>query len=1023
MKRIIEHEMIMASAGSGKTYALGVRLIRLLALGVAPERIVALTFTRKAAAEFLDVMLGRLAKAAGNENEAQRLATETGCPDLGAKQAAKLLATVARAVNKLNLTTIDSFFTRIVRSFPYEMGIGGSVDILDPISESSSRRQVMRAVFAISAEDLRKAFLESFKRATFGESKKDLRLEIAEFVRHFHNAFLLHPLKEHWGDRKTIWQGNYPWDSNGSGLAEALECMLQFAANTRLPDRSAGPFVASFNALMDWQVGQPLPKTADYFLDRYLIVAASSPPPTIKIGRATCQLDPNEQAAMHTIAKAMVSSEIQRALERTTGLHELLQLYDREHHRLIRENGKLSFADFPLLLRSALLDPVIHLNFAFRMDARFEHWLLDEFQDTSRLQWEVLREFIDEVLQDSAHSGSFYYVGDVKQAIYSWRGGDVALFNEIFEHYNQGSSAHIIRRDLTASYRCRPALIELVNSVFGNADVIQDLLPGEAAANWNREWRHHQSACNDCDGHAAVFLAPKGDCHAAAVNLIEKIDPIARGQTCAVLVATNSVAREMAELLRARNIPTVLEGTIQPGADNHIGLFVRALVSAAAHPGDSFARCYLQMTPLVRQINGARTLPQLLEAFRLAVGQAGFESGIRMIVETVTADLTLDTFNRQRLDMILAAAREFDLTGQPGYNEFLRYITDFQIPGNSGSNAIQVMTIHRSKGLGFDCVILPNLESNTLFEAREGLLCYDDHHSHSWALLRPTQAITACDPVLDAQVQVNKQEACYEKLCTLYVAMTRAKRATYIFLNETDSQSSNYNTLLKTALSSAPASPLPELSPLKTIATFGTPVLQSSPATPLSEPAITVDSRSIGPPPAWVTAARITPSGSDDDERFQPASISTASPARAIGSRLHEVLATVADETDLQPRLDQLQQSTDPIGQRVAELLANAISNPKIYSIFHTPDTPYLLWRERSFEVMIDDQWVSGTFDRVTIHLGDSQTPVAANLVDFKSATTPAPADQTQIKIYQQALGKILNLPTSEIQTTIACLG
>jgi len=72
----------------------------------------------------------------------------------------------------------------------------------------------------------------------------------------------------------------------------------------------------------------------------------------------------------------------------------------------------------------------------FRLDAEIDHWLLDEFQDTSFGQWSVLRNLVDEALQDPTGARSFFFVGDVKQAIFAWREGDPRLFREIFDHYN-----------------------------------------------------------------------------------------------------------------------------------------------------------------------------------------------------------------------------------------------------------------------------------------------------------------------------------------------------------------------------------------------------------------------------------------------------------------------------------------------------------------------------------------------------------------------------------------------------------
>ena len=127
---IPRHVMILASAGSGKTYALTNRFVALLAAGAAPERIVALTFTRKAAGEFFDEILGKLARAASDANFAARLAADIGRPALGTAEFLGLLRGVVDAMPRLRLGTLDGFFARIVRAFPLELGLTGDFEIL-----------------------------------------------------------------------------------------------------------------------------------------------------------------------------------------------------------------------------------------------------------------------------------------------------------------------------------------------------------------------------------------------------------------------------------------------------------------------------------------------------------------------------------------------------------------------------------------------------------------------------------------------------------------------------------------------------------------------------------------------------------------------------------------------------------------------------------------------------------------------------------------------------------------------------
>jgi ATP-dependent exoDNAse (exonuclease V) beta subunit len=111
----LKHEMILASAGSGKTYALTNRFVQLLAGGAAPERIVALTFTRKAAGEFFDEILKKLAGAAASEDAAYKLAHAVHAPALKAADFLRLLRTVVEAMPRLSLGTLDGFFARASR--------------------------------------------------------------------------------------------------------------------------------------------------------------------------------------------------------------------------------------------------------------------------------------------------------------------------------------------------------------------------------------------------------------------------------------------------------------------------------------------------------------------------------------------------------------------------------------------------------------------------------------------------------------------------------------------------------------------------------------------------------------------------------------------------------------------------------------------------------------------------------------------------------------------------------------------
>src|ERR1019366_3465261 len=187
-------DLTLASAGSGKTYALTNRFVRLLAGGAAPERIVALTFTRKAAGEFFDEILKKLARAATEPAFARQLAAEIGAPSFAeaseggpppeGKDFLRMLRAVVDAMPRLQLGTLDGFFARVVRSFPLELGLGGEFEIMEEAAARRERRRVLRQMFTAAGEPdpAQREFIEAFKRATFGVEEKRLARVLDGFL-------------------------------------------------------------------------------------------------------------------------------------------------------------------------------------------------------------------------------------------------------------------------------------------------------------------------------------------------------------------------------------------------------------------------------------------------------------------------------------------------------------------------------------------------------------------------------------------------------------------------------------------------------------------------------------------------------------------------------------------------------------------------------------------------------------------------------------------------------------------------
>ena len=166
-----------------------------------------LTFTRKAAGEFFDEILNKLARAASESAFAKKLAIEIGLPGWTTGEFLGLLRKVVDAMPALRLGTLDGFFARIARSFPLELGLGGKFELLEEHGVRVERARVLRQMFAHRGEldDAQKEFVESFKRATFGREEKRLGAQLDAFLDDHQEKFLSAPVGSLWGNvRKNL---------------------------------------------------------------------------------------------------------------------------------------------------------------------------------------------------------------------------------------------------------------------------------------------------------------------------------------------------------------------------------------------------------------------------------------------------------------------------------------------------------------------------------------------------------------------------------------------------------------------------------------------------------------------------------------------------------------------------------------------------------------------------------------------------------------------------------------------------
>ena len=1067
----IGHQAIAASAGSGKTFQLAHRYLRLLADGVSPEEIVALTFSRKAAGEIFDSIVAYLCEAAATESGARSLARRIGNATLSQVTCRALLRGLLNSLHRLHVGTLDSFSISILRSFPLELGIPPGFDLMDSDSAPADdmRRRILASILHEGGAGLRapREFLEFFAQANQGRLDKQVQQSLVQFIVAYQSHLRALPQAERWGNAKVIWPGGTPWLDTPNDVESAASGLERLLDTAELPEDAAlrwGVFIA---AARSYTVHSHWTRDVQYLFEKLAECVGDlrRGAATVKLNRTVCDL--TAEIARHVLALMthIVRTDMNASLTRTRGIHGLLSTYEQHYDTAMRREGVLSFTDAQHLLTAAngegggtILSSEVgnsRLYIDYRLDARLNHWLLDEFQDTSDLQWQVLENLIDEAIQDDSGRRSLFYVGDVKQAIYGWRGGNPRLFDVPLTRYLE--KIRVV--PLHESFRSCPSIIGTVNRVFG--DLATSDLPPRTVARWQRYWEPHQSAqsLKHVEGFATVLepLCADGavtptpaDRYRLVARLLNEIQPLARGLTTAVLVRSNDQGRAIVDFLRSEcpDMTIIHEGRAAI-KDNPVVAVLLSLVAYAAHPGDLLAWRHLQMSPILEGLDHLHVDQDSLAPRVLRDIQArGFQRALREWANRLDGVQTLDNFGRIRLDQFLAAAGEFDAAGSTDCDKFLAHVEHHELHDVAADDALRVMTVHQAKGLGFDVVILPELDKNSMVKARDLSFVLSREPTTQrpqWALELPRRMVAQCDDTLREEVEKSDADAAFESLCLLYVSMTRARRGLYVITSYPGRNSRVYNqsALVKERLHGdgkpTEKDGLPVMLSDETFTSLyshgAERWYEALPPTRTKVPAKAAPpdlTRVVRSPSLRTRLVAIRPSDADAldtsaAQLFHPDRRQRLDTGIAVHSLLQRV--TWAEETDIAATVGAWSAETDidhATKTRAVEHFRRAMASRPIAAEFARPRGSAVLWRERHFDVVLGDRWVTGTFDRVVIEQDMDGIAIAASLYDFKTdeiragaVAAQASLYRQQLELYRDSLAHILRLSPSRIRMVL----
>ncbi|MFM8284948.1 MAG: UvrD-helicase domain-containing protein [Planctomycetaceae bacterium] len=1054
---------VRASAGTGKTHALTTRVIALLADGTPPEEIFAATFARKAAGEILARVLRRIADAADPTQPAAttRLADELGAPGLGFEAFLAILATLTAALGRVAIGTLDAFFVSAADAARYELGlpegwgVGGEAEI------AGQRRRAIHAALA-DGEATAAALATLLVQASGGGTTRGLEDAVGGIVA---DLAALHRQAD-----ATAWE---PLAVPPPPAASAVGTALATLRAATFTDQRIG--TARDAGLEAFDAG------------RYRDFLAKGIAAKLVAGETTYYRKPiadDVVTAYGVLIAVARTAVIARIVEQTRAMREWLDRHAAALDRLVRRTGIVSFDDVTRLVGDAAADGTLDAA-RWRGIPFAKHLLLDEFQDTSLGQWRVLERLAEHT---ATSGGTFFAVGDAKQAIYGWRGGEATLFDALGGFFADGT-VPLRSRALRENWRSSPAVLDAVNALFGALGTCPQLADApEVVAEWNRSFQPHVAAARTLDlpGWVRLRTAPAGDgstgdLFRTAADRARALSAANPGRTVAVLVRTNAGAEQVIARLRGAGVAASAEGG-QPLSDSPAVELVLSVLSLVDHPSDTVARFHVGSSVLSGDfmLDGAGAVAASPPASFLAA----LERTRRRLIDdgyaAVLGDLATriapvaGTRDGRRLEQLLVMARDHDARhgGSDGLVRTAPFVARVRTErvADPEPAAIRVMTIHKSKGLEFDIVVLTDLDRKLVPHHPRVVI---DRPAVRGRVLPPIRGLLTgingeIAPLLPAPWPDCHRRASHpllrESISTLYVGMTRAIQALEVIVAPAKPRAAaaphTIAGILRATLGAgAPASPDTLLFSASHRADPADDRLPATSAQAAPPAAAVHGPVRLAPLPA--TGRRRgkpwrTPSGQEGGSAVAAAALLEAGSlaARGVGTLLHAWVEQVGWPAMLPDDATLARIARDhPLvaGQAatlaadframcavpaVAALLAEPVGHlPERLVLTGLPPGPAVpvLWRERGFALAFDDGLLQGIVDRLVEWRRDGRA-VAAEVIDFKfdgmgDATKPADRarllrDKTvfyapQLEAYRAAVARVLAIPERHVATSL----
>jgi len=1038
--------VIRASAGTGKTYRLTSRFLGLLAAGEAIDGILATTFTRKAAGEILARVLLRLAKAIAQPEEMARLSADLRIRELDRDRCLELLVRLVRQLHRLRVGTLDSFFIEIARVYGLELGLPPGWMIIEETDDAALRNEAIRTM--LRGEDAGDV-VRLMHLLTKGEAARPVHEQIASLVADLYEVYL--------EAEAAAWEVLPYQQPLGD---DELQAVVEAFAGAECPNDKR--FHKARNgdidavAREDWQSLLSKGLVGCVVQGKTTYCGKPIPPP---------MLEACKQLGDH--AKARFLSRI---ADQTKATRRLLERFDAAYRPLKFSRRAMRFDDVTRAVGGGVVAERLD-EVAYRLDAHVAHLLLDEFQDTSPPQWRALRPLAVQCVDGKEHR-SFFCVGDVKQAIYGWRGGVAEIFDAL-----EDDLPGLGHEPLDTSYRSSPVVIDLVNRVFQSLDGNAALRNyAEAARHWAARFRPHATTRAGLPGYCRMVAAPRaaeGETQKAvtweyAVRRIEELRRAAPGFSIGVLVRRNDAVAWLIRRLRQLGLEASEEGG-NPLTDSPAVQWVLSLLTLADHPGHLAARFHVTHSPLgpvvglTRHDDDARAAA-VSRQIRAELMENGY--GPTLYAWTKHLAPCCDARELGRLMQLVEMGHGHEARATTRVDDFLRRVekTRVETPRRA---AVRVMTIHQAKGLEFDIVVLPELDQQLIGQRPSVVIGRPHPADRVNRVLRyvPKDLWPLFPRGVQRMFAEQEQSMVEESLCLLYVALTRAVHALEIIVAPSSKREKNipgvFAGVLRAALGSNG-----RLEPETVVYESGDPAWQEKVKPRFSEvPAAEGRDR---PEPCVVrlapSVARPTrgldlraPSQLEGGPQVQLGQRLRLDAGQAMdrGSVLHAWFELIEWLDDGEPDDEALRKAAGPliggnldvvslIGQFRQALARPAVREALSRTTYQRPPghdattrihagpgiarPAWKVFRECPFAVREGDVILNGKIDRLVVLLDGDRT-VGADIIDFKTDAVSADDRETfearvdwyrpQLVAYRGAAARFLRIDLEAISTRL----